>query len=149
MSLNQRIQSDMVEAMRRKEPVRLGTLRMAKTAVTNKKVETGHDLSDDEIVRVLQTLVKQRRDSADQFRKGGRLELAEKEEAEIGILEGYLPRAATQEEIESVVAGVISELGAAGPKDMGRVMKEALARLQGQTVDGGAVSRLVKQQLGG
>jgi uncharacterized protein YqeY len=139
----------MVEAMRQKEPVRLATLRMAKAAVTNKKVENGKELTDDEVVRVLQTLVKQRRDSADQFRKGGRLELAEREEAEIGILEAYLPQPATDEEIENVVTGVISELGAAGPKDMGRVMKESLARLAGRTVDGGAVSRLVKQKLSG
>jgi hypothetical protein len=149
MSLIQRIQSDMVEAMRRKEGLRLATLRMAKTAVTNKRVEKGAELSDEEVHRVLETLVKQRRDSAEQFRKGGRNELAEKEESEIEVLEAYLPRAATEEEIHAVIGEVIAELEAAGPKDMGRVMKETLARLRGKTVDGGQVSQWVKQQLTG
>ncbi len=147
MSLNEQIQADMVSAMRNKETIRLGTLRMVKTALTNKQVETGNALSDDAAIGVLNTLVKQRRDSADQFRKGGREAMALREEEEIGIIETYLPAPATDVEILAAIAAAVEETGAASPRDMGRVMKATLMRLAGKTVNGGNVSRIVKERL--
>ena len=147
MSLNEQIQADMVSAMRNKETMRLGTLRMVKTALTNKRVETGNVLSDDASIGVLNTLVKQRRDSADQFRKGHREAMALREEEEIGVIETYLPAPATDEEILAAIAAAVEETGAASPRDMGRVMKATLMRLAGKTVNGGNVSRIVRERL--
>ena len=147
MSLSEQIQVDMVEAMRAKRALELGVLRMVKTALKNKEVETREELSDETVLGVLNTLVKQRRDSASQFRKGGRDELAEKEEAEIVVIEGYLPEPATEDEIRTAIAAAISETGAESMKQMGDVMKATRARLAGKTLDGGRVSGLVREAL--
>ena len=147
MPLSEQIQTDMVAAMRRKEAARLSTLRMAKAALHNKRVETGDELSEAAAAGVLNALVKQRRDAAAQFRNGGREDMARKEEAEIAILETYLPAPASDAEIGEAIAAAIAETGASSPKDMGPVMKATLARLAGKTVDGGRVSRRVRETL--
>lgn len=147
MSLNEQIQTDRVGAMRNKETVRLGALRMAKAALTNKPVETGTPLSDEAVIAVLDTLVKQRRDSADQFRKGGRPEMAAKEEEEIAVIEVDLPAPATDDDIRAAIGAAIESTGAAALKDMGRVMRVAMAALAGKTVDGGNVSRRIREKL--
>jgi uncharacterized protein YqeY len=135
-------------AMRSKDPARLSALRMLKAALTNRAVEKGHDLDDAEARQVVTSLVKQRRDSIEQFTKGGRQDLADKETAEIGVLEAYLPPAADPAAIERAVADAIAETGASSPKDVGRVMKAAMARLAGQNVDGKAVNDLARKKLG-
>jgi hypothetical protein len=122
---------------------------MAKAALVNKKVELGKPLGDAEALAVLRTLVKQRRDSIEQFRKGKRDDLADKEEAEIKILERYLPAGASEEEIDAAVAAAIQETGALSAKDLGKVMKAAMAKLAGKTVDGKLVSEKVRAKLGG
>src|SRR6185503_697250 len=132
-----------VEAMRSRDELRLSTLRMVKSAIKNKEIDKRGPLDDKEAQQVLATLVKQRKDSIEQFTKGGRQELADKEQSEIRVLEGYLPAAADPAAIEQAVVDAIQETGATSPKDMGRVMKAALARLAGQTVDGKTVSELV------
>ncbi len=147
MPLSEQIQTDMVAAMRRKEAARLSTLRMAKAALHNKRVETGDELSEAAAAGVLNALVQQRRDAAAQFRNGGREDMARKEEAEIAILETYLPAPASDAEIGEAIAAAIAETGASSPKDMGPVMKATLARLAGKTVDGGRVSRRVRETL--
>jgi len=147
MSLGDQIQADMITAMRNQEVIRLGTLRMVKTALKNKQVELGEELSDEAVISILNTLVKQRRDSAEQFRRGGRQELADKEEDEIVVIEGYLPAAASDQDLLGAVTAAIEETGATSPKDMGRVMKAAMAGLQGKTVDGATVSKLVREKL--
>ncbi len=147
MSLSDTIQSDLVAAMRNQESQRLGTLRMIKTAIKNKEIERRGALSDTEIHAVLQTMVKQRRDSAEQFRKGNRDAMAETEETEIGFIEGYLPAPATEEEIRLAVAAAIEDTGAQGPGDIGKVMKATKDRLTGMTVDGKLVSIRVKEGL--
>ena len=148
MSLKERITGDMTAAMKAKEAGRLSTLRMVKAAVQNREIEKGGELSDEELTKALQSLVKQRRDSVEQYEKGNRPELAEKERAEIAVIEGYLPRAATREEIEQAVAAAISETGASSMKEMGAVMKAAQARLAGRAADGRTVSEIVKARLG-
>jgi uncharacterized protein YqeY len=148
MSLKERITSDMTAAMKSKEAARLSTLRMVKAAVQNREIEKGGELSDEELMKLLQTLVKQRRDSVEQYEKAGRTELAEKEQAEISVIEEYLPRAATREEIERAVEEAVSETGASSLKEMGAVMKAALARLAGRNADGRVVSEVVKSKLG-
>jgi hypothetical protein len=147
MSLSDQLQADLVDAMRNKEKVRLGTLRMVKTALENKQVEKTGELSDEETLSVLGTLVKQRRDSVEQFTQGGREEMARKEQEEISVIEAYLPAGATDDEIRTAVAQAIEETGASSMKDMGRVMKTSLAALEGKTVDGAIVSRIVKETL--
>lgn len=149
MSLKDKIVSDMTAAMKAKDANKLSTLRMAKSAVMNEenKRGVGAVLTDDEVMKVLQTLVKQRRDSIEQFTANGRTELAEKEKAELAVLEEYLPQAASQDEIEAAVAGAIAETGASGMKDMGAVMKATLAKLQGKNADGKLVSETVKAKL--
>ena len=149
MSLNDQIQADLVTAMRNKETVRLGTLRMVKTALTNKQVEKTDELTEEEIMAVLNTQVKQRRDSAEQFKKAGREEMALKEEEEILVIQDYLPAAATEEEIRRAIAAAVEETGASSLKDMGRVMKATLGALAGRTVDGGSISSMVKEILAG
>ena len=148
MSLTEQIIGDITAAMKAKEADRLGTLRMAKAALMNRKIEKGGELDEAEEQKVLQSLVKQRRDSVEQYEKAGRSDLAEKELSEIGTLESYLPRAATEEEIEAAVTAAVSETGASSMKDMGQVMKAALAKLEGKTADGRAVSEAVKSKLG-
>lgn len=147
MSLNNRILEDIKTAMKAKDADRLSVLRMVKANLMNKKIEKGEDLSDDEIMKSLQTLVKQRRDSADQYEKASRPELAEKEIAEIAYIDVYLPQAATQEEIDNAVAEAFTETGATSMKDMGTVMKAAIAKLSGKNADGKLVSEAVKAKL--
>jgi uncharacterized protein len=148
MGLKERITSDMTAAMKAKEAGRLSTLRMVKAAVQNREIEKGGGLSDDEMAKLLQSLVKQRRDSVEQYEKAGRAELAEKERAEIAVIEEYLPRAASREEIERAVGEAVAETGATSMKEMGAVMKAALARLAGRNADGRVVSEVVKSKLG-
>ena len=148
MILKERIVKDMTAAMKSKEAARLSTLRMAKAAVMNREIEKGEPLTDEELMKVLQSLVKQRRDSVEQFEKAGRAELAEKERAEIVVIEEYLPQAATREEIEQAVAEAIAETGASMMKEMGAVMKAAQGRLAGRSADGRVVSEVVKSKLG-
>jgi len=135
------------DAMRKQDAVRLGALRMLKAALMNREVERGRAIDDGEALQVVTTLVKQRKDSIEQFKKGGRDDLAEKEAAEIRILETYLPPAADPAVIDRAVAEAIAETGATSAKDMGRVMKAAMAKLAGQSVDGKTVNELVKQKL--
>src|SRR5690606_9927273 len=148
MSLTERIVADITAAMKAKESERLGTLRMAKAALMNRKIEKGGELDEAEEQKVLQSLVKQRRDSVEQYEEAGRDDLAEKELSEIGVLEGYLPRAATEDEIDAAVTAAIAGTGASSMKDMGQVMKAALAKLEGKTADGRVVSESVKSKLG-
>ena len=147
MSLQDKIQSDIADAMRTKDSLKLGVLRMMKAAVMNKKVEKMKDLDEPEVLAVLNSLVKQRKDSIDQFRKGGREELAQKEEAEIKVIESYLPAAASEDDIRRAIEEAIQETSAASMKDMGKVMKATQARLAGKTVDGARVSQMVKEKL--
>jgi uncharacterized protein YqeY len=149
MSLVEEISAAITDAMRRKDAGRLSALRMLKAAMMNKSIEKGHELDDDEARQVVGALVKQRRDSIEQFQKGGRQDLVEKEAAEITVLESYLPAAADPATIERAVADAITETGAATAKDMGKVMKATLARLAGQTVDGKVVNDLVRKKLSG
>jgi uncharacterized protein YqeY len=137
------------DAMRKHDPMRLSALRMLKAALVNREVERGHALDDAESQQVVASLVKQRKDSIEQFTKGGRQDLADKEAAEIGVLEVYLPPAADPAAIDRAVAEAIAETGATSPKDMGRVMKAAMTRLAGQSVDGKTVNERVRQMLAG
>ena len=137
------------DAMRKHDPVRLTALRMLKAALMNREVERGRSIDDGEARQVVGSLVKQRKDSIEQFTKGGRQDLAAKEAAEIKILETYLPPAADPAVVERAVAEAITETGATSPKDMGRVMKAAMSKLAGQTIDGKVVNELVRQKLGG
>jgi uncharacterized protein YqeY len=149
MSLKDKITADMTQAMRDKAANRLSTLRMAKAALMNEenKRGVGTVLTDEEIIKTLQSLVKQRRDSIEQYTNAGRTELAEKERAELAVLEEYLPQSASAEEISAAVEAAVSETGASSMKEMGAVMKAALARLQGKTADGKLVSETVKAKL--
>ena len=149
MSLVEEVSASITDAMRRKDAGRLSALRMLKAAFMNKSVEKGHELNDDEARQVVNALVKQRRDSIEQFVKGGRQDLADKEAAEITVLESYLPPAADPALVERAVVDAIAETGATAPKDMGKVMKVVLGKLAGQTVDGKVVSELVRQKLSG
>ena len=149
MSLSERIQQDLVAAMKAKDELRTSVLRMVKSALKNKEVEKMKPLDETEATQLLQSLVKQRRESVEQFTKGGRLELAEKETKEIAIVEGYLPAAPTAEEMEQAVVAAIAETGATSAKQMGAVVKAARARLAGKNFDGKALSDLVRTRLGG
>jgi len=148
MSLEQSLGADIVSAMKAKDQTKLTALRMLKTALTNKSIEKGRALEGAEELQVVSMLVKQRRDSIEQFTKGGRKDLADKEQAEIGILDAYLPAAASDDEIAAAVTAAIAETGAASAKDMGKVMKAVMAGLAGKTVDGKMVSEAVKAKLG-
>lgn len=147
MSLKERIVKDMTAAMKSKEAARLSTLRMVKAAVMNREIEKGEPLTDEELMKALQTLVKQRRDSVEQYEKASRPELAEKERAEIAVIEEYLPQAATREEIEKAVAEAVAETGASSMKEMGVVMKAVQGKLAGRSADGRVVSEVVKSKL--
>ena len=149
MPLVSDINSAIADAMRKQEPIRLSALRMLKAALMNREIEKGHPLDDQESRQVVSSLVKQRKDSIEQFTSGGRPELAAKEAAEIVVLEAYLPPAADPAVIERAVTDAIAETGASSAKDMGRVMKAAMARLAGQSVDGKSVNELVRRKLGG
>jgi uncharacterized protein YqeY len=148
MPLEQTLSADIVTAMRAKDQTKLTALRMLKTALTNKSIEKGRALDNAEELQVVSTLVKQRRDSIEQFTKGGRQDLADKEQAEIAILNAYLPAAASDADVAAAVAAAITETGATSAKDMGKVMKAAMAALAGKTVDGKKVSEAVKAKLG-
>jgi uncharacterized protein YqeY len=151
MSLEETLTKDLTAAMKTKDAERTSVLRMAKAALKNRQIEKGGALDDAEIVKALQSLVKQREDSAEQYDKASRPELAEKERAEIAVLEAYLPAGASPEEIQAAVARAVEETGAASPKDMGKVMKAAMAALAstGKAVDGKQVNAAAKKALGG
>jgi hypothetical protein len=139
--------ADIASAMKAKDQTRLTALRMLKTALTNKSIEKGRALEAGEERQVVASLVKQRRDSIEQFTAGNRLDLAEKERAEIGVLEGFLPPSATDADVAAAVDAAISQTGASGPKDIGKVMKAAMAGLAGKSVDGKRVNEAVKARL--
>lgn len=147
MSLKEKIIADLTKAMKAKETGKMSALRMVKAALMNRKIEKGSELTDDEVTKALQSLVKQRRDSIEQYQNAGRAELAEKEQAEITVIENYLPRAATSDEIERAVADAVAATGATSIKEMGVVMKTAMANLVGKTADGKAVSDAVRSRL--
>lgn len=147
MSLKDTIIADLTAAMKAKDADKLSTLRMVKANLMNRQIDKGGELTDDEIMKALQSLVKQRRDSVEQYEKAGRTELAEKEKAEITVIETYLPQGATQAEIDAAVEAAIAETGASSMKDMGTVMKATMAHLAGKTADGKMVSETVKAKL--
>jgi len=150
MPLTETIAADLTAAMKAKDAPRLSALRMLKAAVMNKgMVEKGRDLEDAEVLQVVASLVKQRRDSIEQFAKAGRTDLVDKETAEIAILEHYLPPAVSAEEIDAAVAAAIAETGASSAKDMGKVMKAVMPKLAGKNADGKAVNDAVRRKLGG
>jgi uncharacterized protein len=149
MPLIDDVSTAIADAMRRHDAARLSALRMLKAALMNREVEKSRALDDAESRQVVSSLVKQRRDSIEQFQKAGRQDLVDKETAEIAVLEEYLPAAADPAVVERAVADAIAETGAASSKDMGRVMKAAMARLTGQTVDGRVVNELVRKKLAG
>lgn len=149
MALIDEVSTAIADAMRRQDAARLSALRMLKAALMNREVEKSRALDAAESLQVVTSLVKQRRDSIEQFQKGGRQDLVDKETAEIAILEHYLPPPIDPAALERAVAEAIAETGAASPKDMGRVMKAAMARLSGQTVDGRVVNELVRKKLAG
>lgn len=147
MSLNEQIVSDLTAAMKAKDADRLSVLRMVKANLMNRKIDKGGELTDDEVLKALQTLVKQRRDSIEQYENAGRADLAAKEAAEIGFIEVYLPQAATAEEITAAVEAAAVETGATSMKDRGTLMKAAMANLAGKNADGKMVSEAVKAKL--
>jgi uncharacterized protein len=148
MPLSDKVNTDITAAMRAKDASRLSALRMLKAAIMNKGVEKGRDLEDAEVLQVVSSLVKQRRDSVDQFSKAGRTDLVDKETAEIAVLEQYLPPAASADEIDAAVTAAIAETGAASPKDMGKVMKAVMPKLAGKNADGRAINDAVRRKLG-
>jgi len=148
MALVEDVSRAITDAMKAKDAARLVALRMLKAALMNREVERGRALDDGEARQVVSSLVKQRRDSIEQFTKGGRKDLADKETAEIAVLEGYLPPAVDADELEKAVDAAIASSGATSAKDMGRVMKAVMADLAGKTVDGKAVNELVRRKLG-
>jgi len=147
MSLSKQIVADLTTAMKAQDTARTSTLRMVKAAMMNRQIEKGSELDDDDMQKLLRSLVKQRRDSIEQYEKAGRQELVDKEQAEVDVIETYLPKAASQEEIEQVVAAAIAETGASSIKDMGKVMKAAQAALAGKNADGRVISEVVKAKL--
>lgn len=147
MSLGKQIVSDLTAAMKAQDARRTSTLRMVKAAMMNRQIEKGGELDDDDMQKLLRSLVKQRRDSIEQYEKAGRQELVDKEQAEIAVIETYLPQAASQAEIEAAVDAAIAETGATSMKDMGKVMKAAQTALTGKNADGKQVSEVVKSKL--
>jgi uncharacterized protein YqeY len=147
MSLADKIQSDIVAAMKARDDFKLSALRMVKSAIQLKEVEKLRKLDENESIQLLQTILKQRKESIDQFTKGGRLELAEKETKEAALIEQYLPAGASAEEMDAAIAKAITETGANSIKQMGAVVKAAKAALEGKTVDGKALSDLVRTRL--
>jgi len=149
MAFLDELNTAIANAMRAQDQIRLVALRMLKAALVNREIDRGRPLDDGEARQVVGSLVKQRKDSIEQFTKGGRQDLADKEAAEIRVLESYLPPSADPAVVERAVIEAIAETGASSPKDMGRVMKAAMAKLAGQSVDGKSVNELVRQKLGG
>lgn len=148
MSLKEKIISDLTASMKAQDAARTSTLRMVKAALMNREIEKGGELDDEEMAKLLRSMVKQRKDSVEQYEKGARQDLADKEKAEIEVIEAYLPQAATREEIEAAVSLAIKETGASSMKDMGKVMKAVQAALAGKNADGRTVSEIVKAKLG-
>lgn len=148
MSLNEQIAADITAAMKAKDAGRLSALRMLKAAVMNKEVEKARSLEDAEVQQVVSSLVKQRRDSIEQFSSAGRADLVDKETAEIAVLEAYLPPAVSPAEIDGAVADAVAETGASSVRDMGKVMKVVMLKLAGRNVDGRAVNEAVRRKLG-
>ena len=148
MKLTDRVNTDIAGAMRAKETIRLSALRMLKTALTNKSVEKGRDLDEAESLQMIGTLIKQRRDSIEQFSKAGRSDLVDKETAEIAVLNEFLPPAATPEEVDTAVAAAIAETGATSAKDVGKVMKAVMPKLAGKNADGRTINEAVRRKLG-
>jgi uncharacterized protein YqeY len=147
MSLKQKIISDLTSSMKAQDAPRTSTLRMVKAAVMNREIEKGGEMDDEEMMKLLRSLVKQRRDSVEQYEKGGRQDLANKEKSEIEVIESYLPQSASREEIEQAVHAALAETGATSMKDMGSVMKAAQTALAGKNADGRTVSEIVKAKL--
>jgi len=149
MSLKDQIISDMTAAMKAQDAARTSTLRMVKAAIMNREKDGGGAITDEDVLKLLRSQVKQRRDSVEQYQKAGRPELADKEIAEIAVIETYLPQAASEAEIEQAVSEAISETGASSMKDMGAVMKAVMPKLAGKNADGRTVSDTVKKKLAG
>ena len=149
MGLKEQIAGDMIAAMKARDAARTSTLRMLKSAISYREIEKGGALDDEEVAKLLRSQVKQRRDSVEQYQKGGRQDLVEKETTEIAVIEAYLPQAASFEEIEQAVTAAISETGAASIKEMGAVMKATMVLLAGKNPDGRTVSETVKKRLAG
>jgi uncharacterized protein YqeY len=147
MTLTKQIVADLTAAMKAQDAGRTSTLRMVKAAMMNRQIEKGNELDDADMQKLLRSLVKQRRDSIEQYEKAGRQELVDKEKAEIDVIETYLPQAASQSEIEQAVAAAIAETGATSMRDMGKVMKAAQAALAGKNADGRLISEVVKSKL--
>jgi uncharacterized protein YqeY len=149
MSISDQVTKDMTAAMKSREELKLSTLRMMKSALKNKEIEKRSPLDDKEALQVLSTMIKQRKDSIEQFTKGGRQELADKEASEITIIEAYMPKAIGEGEIVAAVRATIAEMGSPTMKDMGTVMKNTMAKFAGARVDGKVVSEAVKKELVG
>ena len=147
MSLRDRLTEDLKLAMKSRDQLRMDVIRMIKAAILNKEVELRKDLDDAEMSRIMTTLIKQRRESVEQFEKAQRIELAEKERKEITIIEAYLPKALSAEELNRIIVSVLADTGSRSLKDMGAVMKAVMARLEGQAVDGKQISDLVRAKL--
>jgi uncharacterized protein len=149
MTISERVHKDMIESMKTKQGLRLETLRMVKSALKSKEIDKRAPLDEKEELQVLSTLIKQRKDSIEQFTKGNRPELADKEQKEIVFIEGYMPKSLDEAEIVATVKAVIAEMGSVTVKDMGNVMKAAMAKFGGARVDGKIVSDTVKKELAG
>jgi uncharacterized protein len=147
MSLKEQIISDMTAAMKAQDAARTSTLRMVKAAIMNREKDGGGEITDEDVQKLLRSQVKQRRDSVEQYEKANRPDLADKEQAEIAIIEAYLPQGASQEEVDNAVTAAIAETGASSMKDLGGVMKAAMAKLAGKNADGKMVSETVKAKL--
>ncbi|HEY3131128.1 MAG TPA: GatB/YqeY domain-containing protein [Acidobacteriota bacterium] len=147
MRLRDKFDEDLKSAMKQKEALRVSVLRMVKASVKNKEIEIGHPLSDEEAIKVLGTLIKQRRDAAEQYEKGSRPELASKELQEITLIEHYLPAAPSVDEVDAAIAAAIQETGASSARDMGAVMKAVMKCFQGRAVDGKTVNQKVRERL--
>jgi uncharacterized protein YqeY len=147
MTLGEQIISDMTASMKAQDAPRTSTLRMVKAATMNREIEKGGEMDDEEMMKLLRSLVKQRRDSVEQYEKAGRQDLADKEKSEIDIIEAYLPQAASRDVIEQAIVAALAETGATSMKDMGKVMKAVQATLAGKNADGRLVSELVKEKL--
>ena len=146
MNLKDQLTQDMKTAMKQKEQIRLSIIRLVRSAIKNREIELGKELEDDDVLKVIATLIKQHKDSIEQFEKGGRIDLVEKEQAELDILETYLPKQLTEAELSALVQETIRELGATSAKEIGKVMKALMPKIQGRA-DGKLVNQLVKDQL--
>ncbi|MBW1886965.1 MAG: GatB/YqeY domain-containing protein [Deltaproteobacteria bacterium] len=146
MSLTQQITEDLKVAMKAKDQIRMSCLRMLKTALKNRQIEIGHELKDEEVQPVISSLIRKGQEAAKEFKKGGRDDLAAKEEEEIKVFYGYLPQQLKPDEIEKVLKEIISELSATGPKDLGKVMKVAMARMEGKA-QGREVNEIARRML--